>query len=206
MRNRKILGRRLKKDRTTLPEKRAFDLAVDVANYNPGPYLYTGEYADFLNNAVRELTKIMTKAKPDDMNVEMFDSYIDARNHAMYASARTQFVGKCNLHSHHERVLSGDASRLQGFLDLIRQDLEVLRGKRDDLYRQVGMEPPARPEATTAEADVPAPAEPEADAEAPEADSNAQPVPSLTVLPQPKDPIPMPIPDPDDVKEEIQNG
>ena len=204
MRNRKILGRRLKKDKTTLPEKRSFEVAVEVANYNPGPYLYTGEYADFLNNAVRELTKIMSKAKPDDMNVEMCDSYIDARTRTMFTSARTQFVGKCSLLNHNEHVLSGEMSRLQGFLDLIRRDLEALWDKRDALSRQVGMEPPARPEPKAADTDAPA----DTTAEAPEADPNGQPATALTVLPQPKDPIPLPIPEtePEEVKEEHDNG
>lgn len=171
MRKWKVLSGKLKKDKSALPDTKAFDLQIAVLNYSPVAYMYTAEFADFLQNAVRDFSKSIAAAKSDDLNVGMYDCLIDGQVCKMRKSAQAQYNRHCETLTHHERVLSGEVSRITDYLKLLRQDLEELWRKRRAILEWVGPgEAPAgipitvpaeAPDEETAEAQPAAETEPE---------------------------------------------
>lgn len=73
---------------------------IDVFNYQPIPYAYTVEYADFLATAANEFRRIIKKASVDDLNENMLDSHIDSITDHMKTSALEQQDNHFNTVGH----------------------------------------------------------------------------------------------------------
>ncbi len=97
--------------------------AFDVLNYTPVDYTYTHEYSGFLASAEETFLKVIQETSIDDLNCDMFDSYVQSAIDKMKSSAKMQFTYHIAQTSHYQGIIDGEMIRAKGHRDNLMADL-----------------------------------------------------------------------------------
>ena len=95
----------------------------EVFNCTPLSYAYSTAYSNFIANAETYFKKVIDKTAVDDLNCDMFDSYIQSVSDEMKASAMEQFTYHLQMISHHKGLVEGELIKAHGHRENLRRDL-----------------------------------------------------------------------------------
>lgn len=99
----------------------------EVMNYTPKDYLYTVEYADFLQNAEQYLRKILHGMAIDDQSAKelQVDHLVDMITRRMECSVDEQFTNHMDLIYHMQGVYRGAMTEARIYTQNLKKDEEI---------------------------------------------------------------------------------
>ena len=99
----------------------------EVLNYTPKDYLYTVEYADFLQHAEQYLRKILHSMAIDDQSAKELQvkHLIDMITRRMECSVEEQFTNHMDLNYHIQGVLRGSLAGAKIYMKNLKEDEEA---------------------------------------------------------------------------------